>query len=135
MSSADDPTITPSELQIRSGLAYLDDSVVALRQVRKAAAARGVLIECFSDADDLFARLTAEPPVRAALLDVDIGDAIDGPTVGRRLRLLVPSIALAFFTAERSAERAQALADLGPVFDKARDVAAVVAWLESQVEM
>lgn len=128
MSRADDSTITPSDLQIRSGLAYLDDSVVALRQLRKAAAPKGALVECFTDPDALLARALVEPALVAVLLDVDLGDGVDGPMVATRLRERAPSVAIAFFTAERSAERATTLAHLGPVFDKSTDLDAVVRW-------
>jgi hypothetical protein len=132
MSAADDSTITPSELQIRSGLAYLDDSVVALRQVRKQAGLRGVLVECFSDLDLFVGRMSADPPLHAVLLDVDLGGAVDGPAVAERLRAAIPAVKIAFFTAEKSDERARQLTHLGPVFDKHRDLPAVLAWFDER---
>ncbi len=128
MSAADDSTITPSELQIRSGLAYLDDSVIALRQVRRALAQHGALVECFSDPAALIERAPAEPPLVGVLLDVDLGETVDGPAIARQLRAMLPSVAIAFFTAERSEERARSLGELGPVFDKGRDLDGVVQW-------
>ena len=128
MSRADDATITPSELQIRSGLAYLDDSVVALRQLRKAAAHKGALVECFTDPEAILERAAFDPALVAVLLDVDLGDGVDGPAVAARLRERCPTVAVAFFTAERSVERARTLAHLGPVFDKGSDLDAVVRW-------
>lgn len=132
MSAADDPTITPSELQLRSGLAYLDDSVVALRHVRKQAGLKGVLVECFSDLDVFVARWNAEPSLHAVLLDVDLGGAVDGPAVAERLRARNPAVHIAFFTAEKSDARAQQLAHIGPVFDKQRDIEAVLAWFSAR---
>ncbi len=130
MSAPEDPTITPKHLRVRSGLAYLDDSVLALRQVRKAAAARGVMLECYESPEELLAR-EGEPPLTAVLLDVDLGGDVDGPTVAERLRRENSALAVAFFTAADAAERAIAFAAIGPVFDKGTDLDAVLRWFES----
>lgn len=129
MSSEDDSPITPPELQIRSGVAYLDDSVVALRKVRKQAASRGVLVECYSDVHTFVARMSERPALRAVLLDIDLGAAVDGPTVAERLRAAIPSVHMAFFTAEKSDDEARRLAHLGPVFDKHHELSAVLDWI------
>jgi DNA-binding response OmpR family regulator len=130
MSAPDDPTITPQHLRVRSGLAYLDDSVLALRQVRKAAAARGVMLECYERPEELLAR-EGDPPLTAVLLDVDLGGDLDGPSVAERLRRANRAIAVAFFTAADAPERAITLAALGPVFDKGTDLDAVLRWFDS----
>jgi len=114
-----------------SELAYLDDSVVALRQVRKTLSNQGILIECYTDADELLAR-DSGPTLRAVLLDVDLGGSVDGPAVAAQLRAKQPTLEIAFFTAVDAKTRADELRALGPVFDKTSQLEEAVAWLRDR---
>jgi CheY-like chemotaxis protein len=127
---SDDTRITPAHLQLRSDVAYLDDSVIALRQVRRQLHERGLLLECYTSPDELLAR-EGEPKLVAVLLDVDLGDDIDGPEVARRLRARDAQLDVAFFTAIDAKRREESLRALGPVFDKSSALAEAVAWLEA----
>jgi CheY-like chemotaxis protein len=128
---SDDTRITPAHLQLRSDVAYLDDSVIALRQVRRQLHERGLLLECYASPDELLAR-EGEPKLVAVLLDVDLGGDVDGPEVARRLRAGDAQLEVAFFTAIDAKSRAASLGALGPVFDKSTALAEAVAWLEAR---
>jgi DNA-binding response OmpR family regulator len=108
-------------------LAYLDDSPVALRVAGLAAAREGLALECHATPESLLAR--EGPPLRAVLLDVDLGGALDGPAVAHALRRENPALPVAFFTAEDVSERTAALSELGPVFAKPGALGDALRWL------
>ncbi|MBL8683394.1 MAG: response regulator [Myxococcales bacterium] len=125
--------MTPPQLQIRADLAYLDDSVIALRQVRRALSGAGIFIECYTEASELLER-DRQPALSAVLLDVDLGGNIDGPSVAAHLRDAQPTIEIAFFTAVDATTRSEELRSVGLVFDKSGGLDDAVRWLRERTK-
>jgi DNA-binding response OmpR family regulator len=121
---------TPVGTVFLTGLVYLDDSAVALKAMRKALVADGLVLEAYQTADALLQR-SREVALVAALLDIDLGGSVDGVQVARALKQIWPSVQLAFFTAEDFAHRAETLRDLGRVFDKHLGPDEAIEWFLS----
>ncbi len=120
--------VTPEEGFFRPGLVYVDDSGTARQAMRRALYEHAMLLEAYESLDALRAR-PAVPPIRAALLDVDLGGDVTGLDVAREILATYPSAHIAFITAEISAERRALLAPHGRVFDKASEIADAIEWL------
>ncbi len=118
---------TPVGLRYLSGFAYVDDSEVSLRALRKALAPHHLVLETYSTAQAIVKR-PDEVPLIAVLLDVDLGGSVDGVAVSKALRAQYPSVNIAFFTADDVKTRAAALAELGTVFSKHKGLDPVVDW-------
>lgn len=121
---------TPTGLIFHSGLAYLDDSSVSLRALRRAMGTRSISLETYDTAQALLNRPT-DVPLRAVLLDVDLGGSVDGVAVAKALRGQYPEVAIAFFTGADVDQRAIALRDLGSVFNKQLGLDEAVQWFVS----
>lgn len=135
MSSSDrpsrpNPVVTPENGFFRPGLVYVDDSATARQTMRRALYAHAMLLEAYESIDALRARRDTRP-IRAALLDVDLGGGVTGLDVAREILASNPAVHIAFITAGGSAERRAQLAPHGPMFDKARELRDAVDWLVS----
>ena len=123
---------TPVGLRYHSGFAYVDDSAVSLRALRKALSPHHLVLETYSTAQEILKR-SEEIPLVAVLLDVDLGGSVDGVAVSKALRAQYPAIKIAFFTAEAVNARVDALTELGPVFNKHTGLDRVVDWFLSVI--
>lgn len=68
----------------------------------------------------------------AALLDLELGDGL-GTDLAEQLRLAAPALPIAFLTAGGPPPLVEEARRLGPVFSKARDVDAAIAWVVAAV--
>lgn len=125
-----------SGLRVRAtaeALIYLDDSATARAVMRRSTDGRGIAIEFFGTLDALRTFINLGGRVRAALLDVDLGEQngakVTGPEVARWLRELDARVPIAFYTSEPAALSDRELNELGAVFTKDHGVAAPLAWL------
>ena len=121
---------TPADGYSRPGLLYIDDSPTALRTIRRAMHAYGLLLETFTSVQAM--RERPPGPIIAVLLDVDLGGGHNGLDVARDLRDERADLPIAFITADMAEDRLDALRAIGPVFPKNADVAPAVEWLVAQ---
>ncbi|MDP3275057.1 MAG: hypothetical protein Q8Q09_07655 [Deltaproteobacteria bacterium] len=125
-----DKQLSTGEQRVCCSLAYLDDSLLALRTMRKALGEKGLLLETYSQPQRLLSRKN-DIALAAVLLDMDLGESVDGSQVAEALLTRDPAPAIAFFTASVAPERLARLARIGLVFDKTKDLAKAAAWLAS----
>lgn len=119
-------------------LVYVDDSATARAVFRRSMAMAQVAIEVFASVAALHSFLQGGGSVRAALLDVDLGEhegaRVSGLDVAHMLRALAPAVPIAFYTSEPGALRDPLLTALGPVFTKEQGSRAAMAWLASHAQ-
>jgi len=70
--------------------------------------------------------------VGAAILDLELGDG-NGVELARTLRATHASLPIAFLTSATTSHLATEARELGPVFEKGRELAAAVAWATARV--
>jgi FixJ family two-component response regulator len=121
--------ITPVHGFVRAGVAYIDDSAMALQSMRRALYTHGLLLETYSSFRDFLSR--DDQPLRAVLLDMDLGSEQTGFDLAVHVRTKHPHCPIAFLTSETNAESLARATEWGCVFTKDKDLNAAVQWLLS----
>ena len=103
-----------------------DDSAIVVRVVRRRLERRGFdVVEATSAAD---CRSIDATSLAAAVFDLQLGDA-EGAVSAARLLAHNPTVRVAFYSGCLTSERVGRAQALGPVFDKASDLEALLDWL------
>lgn len=107
-----------------------DDSAVVLARVTRALVEAGLSALTAESMKEALALDTSE--VRAALLDIDLGDGF-GPALARRLRERLPDLPIAFFSAGAHPAMITEAERIGRVFHKPDELEAAVRHAASLV--